>query len=206
MYKVGGAFEFTEVLFVPSLGKNLFSVLRACDRGAQCIFLEDNTSADVERLGQVMCTDAFVSNLYWIKEIAAPESCAEVRVETSAVPIANTRSVEAMMWHQRFAHLGFETLARMASLNFIACCSLRPVNFWQAWRDIGCEACIETKQMGKPHTKPSTRVSMVPLGRLFPDVTGNASDGYYVTLLLEATTWAATRALVHESAGVCIRF
>ena len=60
--------------------------------------------------------------------------------------------------------------------------------------------------MGKPHTMLSTRVATEPCGRMFSDVTGNPSDGFFVTLLCEHTTWAASRALVHKSAAEVLAF
>ena len=60
--------------------------------------------------------------------------------------------------------------------------------------------------MRKPHTKLSTRVRTVPLGRVFSDAPSNPSDGYFGTLLDETTTWAATRALEHKSATEVFAF
>ena len=41
---------------------------------------------------------------------------------------------------------------------------------------------------------------------MFSDVTGNPSDGYFVSLLCDATTWAASRALLHKSASEVFAF
>ena len=153
-----------------------------------------------------MCTAAFVNKLYSLQESTLSGEAAAASVVVVTVPDVSTHTAEAMRWHRRFAHLGFETLARMASLNLLSGCSLRPADFLQAWIEIDCEACIETKQMGKPHTTPSTRLSTVPLGRAFSDVTGNATDGYFVTFLCEAAKWAASRALMHKSAAEVFAF
>ena len=92
----------------------------------------------------------------------------------------NKRTVEAVEWHRRFGYLGYETLARMCTLNLLPGCSLTASDFLQARRDTSCETCITTKQMGKPHTTLSTRVATEPIGRMFSDVTGYPSDGYYM--------------------------
>ena len=201
LYTVGGPLTLSDVLFVPSLATNLFSVARASSQGARCTILENNAGAYVERSQRIICTAAFVNNLYWIEEI---EGSGEFAASSMEVNI-NGRTAEAMQWHKRFAHLGFETLARMASLKLLSGSSLRPADFLQA-RGTTCETCVATKQMGKPHTSLSSNVSTVPLGRVFSDVTGNASDGFHVTFLDESTKWAASRALVHKSAAEVFAF
>ena len=113
---------------------------------------------------RIICIAAFVNNLYWIEEIEGSGEFAESSMDVNI----NGRTAEAMQWHKRFAHLGFETLARMASLKLLSGSSLRPADFLQA-RGTTCETCVATKQMGKPHTSLSSNVSTVPLGRVFPD-------------------------------------
>ena len=76
---------------------------------------------------------------------------------------------------------------------------LRRADFSQAQDGIACEECVVKKQIGRPHTMPSTRVSSLPFETCFSDVTGNASDGFHVTLLDEASKWVAPMALVHKT-------
>ena len=63
----------------------------------------------------------------------------------------------AIKWHERLAHVGFETLARISSTTLVLGPSLKPADFLQVRRDIVREACIETKHASKPHTTPSIR-------------------------------------------------
>ena len=205
---IGGPLELTDVLYVPSLASNLFSVSRACKLGARCTFLEDGLGAYIEHSNKLVCTATFVNELYWLEELYLPTHTAAV-ADVHALPTLNTenkRTVEAVMWHRRLGHLGYETLARMCTLNLLPGCTLKAADFLQARRDTTCETCIETKHMGKPHTTLSTRVANEPCGRMFSDVTGNPSDGFFVTLLCEHTTWAASRALVHKSATEVLAF
>lgn len=175
-----GVMILTEVLHVPQLAVNLFSVGRASLNGARSTFLEHNDGVYVEKANRLLCTASFVQGLYWI----------DVGVPVDFANAATSRSDEAMMWHRRFGHLGFATLARMSSLNLITGSALKPCDFLQA-RSGQCEVCIETKQQAKPHTTPTSNPALQPLGRVFCDVTGNPTEGFYVTMLDEHTKWGA---------------
>ena len=66
---IGGPLELTDVLYVPSLASNLFSVSRACKLGARCTFLEDGLGAYIEHSNKLVCTATFVSELYWLHRV-----------------------------------------------------------------------------------------------------------------------------------------
>ena len=125
----GGPLEVSEVLLVPSLATNLFSVTRACGQGAWCTFLENNAGAYVERSNCIVCTAAFVNNLYRIEEVSSSGESAAVSLDVDIT----ARASEDMRWHQRFQVLecrrypllGFSQTSLVVSVAVLAEPSLR---------------------------------------------------------------------------------
>ena len=43
------------------------SVSRACLNGTKCMFLENNDDVNIDKSGQLFCTESVLRDLYWIE-------------------------------------------------------------------------------------------------------------------------------------------
>ena len=132
-------------------------------------FQESNDNAYIGTAGSLLCTASYVQERYWI-ELCLPAGFAGV------AHAGLGHSTEARMWHRRFGHLGFETLARMSSFNMLTGSDLKQADFLQA-RSRVRETCIVIKQLAKMHTSPIVNLTTKALGLVFSDTAGNPTKG-----------------------------
>jgi hypothetical protein len=90
--------EFHDVLFVPGLGTNLFSIGTATDTGIDAHFIKD-TVAFVKNGTEIMSGQRVGKSLYHLKVIAKNSN----EDSTYAAAASTTRPIP--IWHQRLAHL-----------------------------------------------------------------------------------------------------
>jgi hypothetical protein len=131
--------ELTNVLFVPGLGTNLFSIGAATEVGITAHFIDNDVyfkknSKDVmvgQRLGQ---------SLYHLKIVAKNPS-----KEVSATTAVKAQT-SLTLWHQRLAHLNNKIILKMISSNSVNGLTLKKENLEHGL----CEGCI----FGKMHRSP----------------------------------------------------
>lgn len=98
--------------------------------------LEHGPSTDMYQSRQMFFIASFVWNLHWI----------ELDVPANFASVTSSRSLKAVMWHRRCAHVDFDTLAHIALLNFLTGSALTPADFLQALlRFVKCKVCIRKK-------------------------------------------------------------
>ena len=179
---------------------SLFSLAHASFYEATCTFLPNNDGFYVEKSGSLLRTAAYTCDLNWID--------APLQEDFAFSALASQRcSDEASMRHRRLGHVGFEMLSRMCSFGMLTGSNLKPAKLLQAQSEL-CETYILTKQLAKPHTTPSDNVSIIPLGRMSSNITGNTTDGYHAALLDECTERAAASPVFYKcrrSFGLCLR-
>ena len=123
------------VLYVPRLGTNLFSIRAATKVGSEVHFVDETvtfvrgwrTEIQGQRVG---------NTLYYLKILAK---------ETTGSPTALTvkrTGVSLATWHDRFAHLNFKTILKMVTLDNTIGLNVSGDN---TDFDSSCEGCISGK-------------------------------------------------------------
>ena len=142
--------EFYDVLFVPGLGTNLFSIGIATDSGIDAHFIKD-TVAFVKNGTEIMSGQRVGKSLYHLKVIAKNSDIDS----TYAAAASTTRPIP--IWHQRLAHLNCKTILKMARTNAVIGLDLDLHNLdYQL-----CEGCIFGKMSRCPFPTSSTQAEDV---------------------------------------------
>ena len=150
--------ELHEVLHVPDLSYNLFSVSKAVEAGKMVEFNE--TSCQILDTNGKPITNAMrVGNLYYL-------NCLTERQQANAADNQSQQSKEDV-WHRCYGHLGVQNLQKLAEEELVDGFdfnSLRTINF--------CEPCLEEKQHRRKFPNGRNRRSAEPLGLVHSDVCG----------------------------------
>jgi transposase InsO family protein len=102
------------VLFVPELGRNLFSISAASRNGCK-ITMFDNGCV-IEKQGKVMAEGTVCGKLYCMKFSPIPGKEANVSISTrntaAAAATSAPRAVSLQQWHERLAHANHQIVRR----------------------------------------------------------------------------------------------
>ena len=175
------------VLYVPQLFYNLFSVSRAAEKGKTTSFSKDSCQV-IDANNKLVATASKVGSLYYLncqtshQVNVAKDQCNEIKED---------------VWHRRLGHLGEQNLQKLAK-NELA------VGFdYDVSKEIHfCEPCAQ----GKHHRSrfPSKR-SEEPLGLVHSDVCGKINTKslsgaeYFVTFIDDKTHFVWMYVLKHKS-------
>lgn len=116
-------------LYVPNLGKNLFSVGAVTNRNFKVIF--DNKKIEVRNTRLIAAGTKL------------PNQCYKMSFKTINVEQANIATSDSLTWHERLGHVNFQTLKNMADNGMIQNLQIKNVD------NLFCESC----QYGKIHRK-----------------------------------------------------
>ncbi|KAL5515273.1 hypothetical protein EMCRGX_G000418 [Ephydatia muelleri] len=127
-----------DVLYVPKLACNLFSVRAAAAKGNTVKF-DDSGCCIWDRRGNLLGTGSLVEKLYYL-------DC-ETTISQEKVSIASGFPVnnKINLWHQRLGHLNEHQLKEMASQDLVKGLCI-PCNTRMSF----CEKCVEGKMARKP--------------------------------------------------------
>eukprot|EP00731_Ephydatia_muelleri_P037673 Em0533g3a len=127
-----------DVLYVPKLACNLFSVRAAAAKGNTVKF-DDSGCCIWDRRGNLLGTGSLVEKLYYL-------DC-ETTISQEKVSIASGFPVnnKINLWHQRLGHLNEHQLKEMASQDLVKGLHI-PCNTRMSF----CEKCVEGKMARKP--------------------------------------------------------
>lgn len=172
--------EIKNVLYIKDLRQNLLSVQKLTRAGVQVNFKEDK--AFLIKNGKLLGTGYLSeNNLYTISFEISPKN----RTYNMTIEENSTNQ----LWHQRFGHMNYNYLMKMARENRIK------LNLKEARqeRDRVCEVCIISKQTRASHSRIIGRRSTKPLELVHSDVCGPISpethDGkkYFVSFIDDYT-------------------
>ncbi len=167
-----------EVMFVPGVAENLFSVSKAIELGAEFVFqrgvcqmfMRNEVVLQAEQKGGLFAI--FQPRLSW------KNSCLLVREAESPE-----------LWHRRLGHEGYENLAKMAEEELVSGVRMNRKAFREK-KTLVCKPCILGKQTRESFPKESvSEESTEPLQLVHMDVCGpmpKASKGgnkYLATFL-----------------------
>ena len=182
------------VLHVPEAKTaNLLSISAAQQAGATFVF--NSKGCMVYKGSKLLLKAQQQGGLYIIK--GQPPSQPETAM------FAKARKETAQDWHQRFAHLGYDSLARMVKQDMVKGINVRPEEFTAANKEV-CEHCTIAKQTRLPFHSSDT-VMNCPLALVHSDVCGPIKEQtlggkrYLATFLDDYTGLSAIKLLAHKS-------
>ena len=175
--------ELSEVLYVPSLAKNLFSVRAVVDKNLTVIF-KDEKCTILNSNGDVMGTGKKDGKLFIL-------DCNMVSYQSHQGHSALAET-SAKLWHQRFGHLGMRNLKILRDEKLVNGLSLSDTEDMSF-----CEGCTKGKQKRNAFPKNEATRSSELLGIVHSDVCGpmqTASLGgnrYFVTFIDDKSRFVA---------------
>lgn len=185
--------KLQNVLHVPDMKLNLLSVGKFMDGGATLIFKRDKCKiihrgvviAIAWREGHGMCR---------VKQ----------EVNTTAAHVAAAKET-AELWHQRFAHLSYDTLEKMQRIGAVKGMKIKSEDFKQV--EEKCEACIEAKHAKQPFpastSKTGTQLELIHMDLCGPmQVKSLGGASYFATFLDDYSKLSIVRPLAHKSDAV----
>jgi gag-polypeptide of LTR copia-type/GAG-pre-integrase domain/Zinc knuckle len=143
------ALTLRDVLYVPTSAVNLFSVRRAVASGAEVQFTSSGCTVSMAGLPVAVaeCRNGLFS-------LIASTPAAPASAGGEAALLASSQEAPEL-WHRRFGHLGYESLARMQKHSMVSGISV-PAAAFRAAKPAVCEPCVEGKQTRAPFTARSS--------------------------------------------------
>jgi transposase InsO family protein len=148
----------TDVLYVPGLALNLFSVKQALNRGAVIEFRDETCTICLAGKLMLKCTVTRPGNLFEFNP----------RYLESAHAAGVLESAE--LWHRRFGHLGYGNLERLVREELVDGISTPLHAFKTAGAEL-CEPCVMSKQHRRPFPSSDTKTTR-PVELVHMDVCG----------------------------------
>ena len=191
-----------DVLYIPGLTENLFSVRHATKNGADFTF--NNKGCQIwtndELAAEAPCSKN--DTVYYLAGFCPQATAVEEGTDTALLSRTGKESPE--LWHQRFAHLGFDNLATLQKKNMVTGINITAEEFSTAGKEKLCEPCVLGKQQRLPFP-PSESATTKPLELLHTDVCGplpvtslGGSD-YFVTVLDDYSRLSIIKPLTYKS-------
>lgn len=191
-----GPFSMSNVLYVPSLVASLLSVKRCMQRNCSVLFCAETQTVKLYNAYGLLCEAIPNDGLLVLKT-------GHVATDMNTVHTANISvDPEVLKWHRKLGHLGFDSLATMASNGLFGAQSPKPSAFLQAKAE-QCETCVRTKHSRNPHPARSVKAAAV-CDRIhtdvsFFDVISRTGHIGFVSFIDEATGRAITRLIKRKS-------
>ncbi|UYV64139.1 hypothetical protein LAZ67_2006688, partial [Cordylochernes scorpioides] len=147
-----------DVLFVPRLNGNLFSISKCTSKFNIVNF--KYRKAEIVNLHTKFCIQAYERNgLYILSQINCPKALA-----TREICIAGEKNYEK--WHSRFGHLNLQDLKKLKMQNIVYGLPIFDV------KNFTCEVCLNGKQTRLPFQKESFTRAREPLELIHTDICG----------------------------------
>jgi transposase InsO family protein len=156
------------VLHVPELAVNLLSISAFLSDGMDVLFRSNGRKVVFTYNDRTIMTATQSNNLFVLD---VTTDVLGVRVQAYIAGQPQT----AQLWHKRFGHLGYASLANMQRLGLIPGCTITPAQFMQAAKE-PCEPCIQAKATRVPHATNEDKTDVI-LGLVSFDMTGPVSAG-----------------------------
>ncbi|KAI3427280.1 hypothetical protein D9Q98_007212 [Chlorella vulgaris] len=183
------SFLLRDVLHIPEATENLISVRHATNNGLDFKFT--STACEIWRnAAKLASTSCNGDSIYYLDGWITPEQQQQSAHSAMKTPplLAHTAKETPLLWHKRYAHLGFGGLSKLKSSNMVTGIHTTTTEFQAAGEGSLCEACVLGKQHRLPFTASGTSSSR-PLQLLHTDVCGplpitsSGGNNYFLTLL-----------------------
>jgi hypothetical protein len=203
----GKDFVLKNVLFVPSLGRNLFSVPAAVSHGVSIQFTMETCRFLwscgyrflLTRSGSMFilkdCMPRVVANASATKDAVMHTKDSQVEKENDHHEGCNPGSVvqsdtnpndmsSSVLWHRRFGHLGYDNVRRLVDSDHVK--GMESVS--SVVKPCICEVCVKAKAKTLPFSASQSKAE-APLALLYIDLMGPSQyrthDGFrYVLVVL----------------------
>ena len=157
------------VLHVPELAVNLLSISAFLSDGMDVLFRSNGKKVVFTYNSRTILTASQLGNLFVLDSVTADVQGVRVQAYVAGQPQS------AQLWHKRFGHLGYASLANMQRLGLIPGCTITPAQFMQAAME-PCEPCIQATATRVPHATNEDKTNVL-LGLVSFDMTGPVSAG-----------------------------
>lgn len=178
-----------DVLYVPKLRKNLFSVGVCTNKGLEVRFCGNNVN--VMRNNKVIASGAKQGNDIYRMFFKVVEPGNNVQ--------ANVSSTNLSVWHERLGHVGHRAIRELVKKGLVNGVTLTDKS------DIFCEPCKFGKSHRLPFKKKVDKVPTVPGEVIHTDVSGRMSveslnqNRYFLTFKDDATSYRHVYFIRHKS-------
>ncbi|RWR98872.1 retrovirus-related Pol polyprotein from transposon TNT 1-94-like protein, partial [Dinothrombium tinctorium] len=174
-----------EVLFVPELGNNLFSVSKVASLGFEVIFGDKNCR--IKRGNKLLVEGFRKGGLYLL-------NC-----EINYASIASD-NISIEIWHHRLGHISKDTIRHMMTNKMVDGLSYSDIT-----KDTVCEGCAKGKMSRRPFPNTSTNRSTKTLQLVHTDVCGPmqtktfSGKRYFLTFIDDYSRFTVCYLLEHKS-------
>lgn len=191
-----------DVLYIPGLTENLFSVRHATKNGADFNFNHKGCQIwmNGELAAEAPCSGS--DTVYYLTGNCAQAAAVEDSSDTALLSRTGKESPE--LWHQRYAHLGYDNLATLLKKNMVTGIGIAAEEFSTAGKQDLCEPCVLGKQQRLPFPA-SKSVTSKTLELLHTDVCGPlpvtslGGSNYFVTVLDDYSRLSIIKPLTYKS-------
>ena len=180
------------VLLVPKLSYNLLSVSKVTEAGKSVSFEETKCNISCSD-GEIIAIAKKVGCLYYL-DFQPILEC------SNAVSNEGTELSNEMLWHQRYGHLGVQSLKRLANEDLV-----EGFNF-DTKKDLEfCDACVQGKLHRCSFPNSGAKRASEPLGLVHSDVCGKINTKsyggaeYFLTFTDDKTRYAWVYPLKQKS-------
>lgn len=156
--------KIDDVLHVPDLFTNLLSVSRLVKTGLTVTFNESGCKI-ISKQGKVMANGSLFGDIFKLDQW-------EPTAETTSSSVLTSTQDEMELWHQRYAHLGHDSLCKLNNINIVD-----GMKFKNNLRKM-CEICVKGKKsrfLFGPGNSRYSRTSQV-LELIHSDVCGKLPE------------------------------
>ena len=170
------------VLLVPNLSYNLISVSKVTEAGKSISFEETQCNISCAD-GKVIATAKKVGCLYYL-DFQPTSECSNAMVNE------RTKLSNEMLWHQRYGHLGVQSLKKLANDKLV-----KGFNFDAKKNLEFCEACTQGKLHRCSFPTSGATWASEPLGLVHSDLCGKINTKscggaeYFLTFTDDKTTY-----------------
>lgn len=181
-----------DVLWVPDLSFNLFSISKASEKGASATFIGEKCSI-LGRNKNVVAVARRINGLYHLDHVKRTSRAMVSKKEGNS-------DLDYQKWHRRLGHLGVGGMTEMIRKEMVLGLDLKKVD-----SDEGCEPCIQGKIHRSPFPKQSKRRTSEKLELVHSDVCGKmgaislSGGNYFLTFIDDFTRYVWVYILKQKS-------
>ena len=177
--------KLQDVLYVPDLAKNLFSV-SAVTKKKYSMSFDQEKCVIVDKNGNVVGSGKVCDNLFVLD---VPQMKKKSHDVNAASELSEASSEH--LWHQRYGHLGLKNLRMLRDKELV-----QGLKFQSSQESTFCDGCAKGKQKRMPFPKESSRATEI-LEIVHSDVCGpmqtksHGGNRYFVTFIDDKSRFTA---------------
>jgi hypothetical protein len=136
-----------------TINRNLISVSLLCQVGYKLVF--ESNKVVMSKFGNFIGKGYISGGLFRL-------SASDYLYNLNIASMINNKIREAGVWHSRFHHIGFDTIARMSRLELIP--------KFNIVKGSKCQSCVQAKQPRKPFKSLEEKRNLAPLDLVHSDL------------------------------------